>query len=597
MSYLVLARKWRPLTFDQMVGQEFVSRTLKNAVRSGRVAHAFLFTGCRGVGKTSAARILAKCLNCDQGPTPEPCNQCSSCTEITEGRSLEVYEIDGASNTSVDDVRELRENIRYMPRPGKRRIYIVDEVHMLSKSAFNALLKTLEEPPEHVVFIFATTEAHKVPETIQSRCQRFDFRRIPGPRLLERLREMTAKEEIRIGDNALGAIAKAADGSMRDAQSLLDQVISFCGASVEDQAVMEILGVAAPALFFQISGSVLDQNPAGCLEALDQIHRQGYDLGQFYRDLVEHFRNLLLARVLPNPEKVLETTAAEIEDLKQHAGKARQEDLQRLLNLLLKAERDVLQSSFPRIGLETTLVRMAHTARLEPLEEILRKLNALESTGVGGGTIKPGPASGPAPAKPGLRPAGSGPAVLPPVRPEDPPASLKAVPGRKPPEPNPPPARRTGTPAAPPAPAAAWENKDRVGAFLEAVRRERSGLASLLEDVQGWEVTRDSITAHCEEGSFLYEKLRQQDVRELLTRIGRECFSPTSMFRVRPLEEQAAPSGEGAAADPEQAVTPRPGDAPDLDRVRGNPAVKDALDLFHGTITEVKLFDEKKEGD
>ena len=189
MSYLVLARKWRPRTFDKMVGQEFISRTLKNAVRTDHVAHAFLFSGSRGVGKTSAARILAKCLNCDKGPTPEPCNDCSSCREIDEGRSLDVYEIDGASNTSVDDIRELRENIKYLPRPGKRRVYIIDEVHMLSKSAFNALLKTLEEPPEHVVFIFATTEPHKVPATIQSRCQRFDFRRIPRAKILERLQE------------------------------------------------------------------------------------------------------------------------------------------------------------------------------------------------------------------------------------------------------------------------------------------------------------------------------------------------------------------------------------------------------------------------
>jgi len=277
MSYLVLARKWRPRTFDKMVGQEFISRTLKNAVQTDHVAHAFLFSGSRGVGKTSAARILAKCLNCDKGPTPEPCNDCSSCREIDDGRSLDVYEIDGASNTSVDDIRELRENIKYLPRPGKRRVYIIDEVHMLSKSAFNALLKTLEEPPEHVVFIFATTEPHKVPETIQSRCQRFDFRRIPRAKILERLQVMAQEEGYEIDERALSAVAKAADGSMRDAQSLLDQIISYCGPSVPGEAVAEILGIAG------VEGngqSELVRSLVGLLPSTGTVLLDGKDVAQ-----------------------------------------------------------------------------------------------------------------------------------------------------------------------------------------------------------------------------------------------------------------------------------------------------------------------------
>jgi len=620
MSYLVLARKWRPLTFDQMVGQEFVSRTLKNAVQTGRVAHAFLFTGSRGVGKTSAARILAKCLNCDHGPTAEPCNQCGSCVEITEGRSLEVYEIDGASNTSVDDVRELRDNIRYMPRQGKRRIYIIDEVHMLSKSAFNALLKTLEEPPEHVVFIFATTEPHKVPETIQSRCQRFDFRRIPRPTLLQRLGEMTVKEGIRISDNALGAIAKAADGSMRDAQSLLDQIISFCGTSVQDEMVMEILGVAGPVLFLKVSGSVLQQDPGGCLEALDEIYRQGYDVAQFYRDLVEHFRNLLLVRVLPSPEKVLEMAEAEIQDLKKHVAESSQEDLQRLLNLLLKAEADVLRSSFPRIGLETTLVRMAQTARLQPLSRILEKIEALEAAGLRGRAPGLGAVSGPtAPS----RPAGSPPVVAPgpqaPAleKPREPPSSLKPVPGRTTPEPRPPfnrespSAREVSLPRGAPQPREAptpprnptaagvvWEGTAQAGsAFLDAVRKERGGLATLLEDVSVWDFSREFITAYCEQGCFLYEKLRQPEAMELLTRIGRECFSSTARFRVRPLGERpGSPPGDAAPDQPPGKQTPGTGKSAAMDEMRGNPAVQDALDLFHGTITEVKPSRDKEKG-
>ena len=237
MSYLVLARKWRPQTFADLVGQEHVSRTLANAIQAGRVHHAFLFTGARGVGKTSAARIFAKALNCETGPTATPCNVCPSCKEITAGQSVDVFEIDGASNTGVDDVRELRENIRYLPSRSRFKIIIIDEVHMLSINAFNALLKTLEEPPDHAKFIFATTEPHKIPVTILSRCQRFDFRKIALPRVTARLREIVDAEGIRISDRALGLVARRGEGSMRDSLSTLDQVIAFCGDEVADDDV------------------------------------------------------------------------------------------------------------------------------------------------------------------------------------------------------------------------------------------------------------------------------------------------------------------------------------------------------------------------
>src|SRR5512140_1005150 len=237
LSYLVLARKWRPQTFRDLIGQEHVSQTLKNAIDSGRVAHAFLFTGGRGVGKTSAARILAKALNCEQGPAPEPCNACSACEEITAGNSVDVFEIDGASNTSVDDIRDLRETVKYLPSRCRYKIFIIDEVHMLSTSTFNALLKTLEEPPPHVKFIFATTEPHKVPITILSRCQRFDFKRIALPRIVARLRYIVDQEKVSVSDEALAVVARKGDGSMRDALSTLDQVLAFCGESVADADV------------------------------------------------------------------------------------------------------------------------------------------------------------------------------------------------------------------------------------------------------------------------------------------------------------------------------------------------------------------------
>jgi len=586
-----------------MVGQEFISRTLKNAIVTGRVAHAFLFTGCRGVGKTSAARILAKCLNCDQGPSPEPCNACTSCQEITEGRSMEVYEIDGASNTSVDDVRELRENVRYMPRQGKRRIYIIDEVHMLSRSAFNALLKTLEEPPEHVIFIFATTEPHKVPETIQSRCQRYDFRRIPRPKLLHRLKEMTESEQVGISDSSLAGIAKAADGSMRDAQSLLDQVISFCGTSVTDEAVMEILGVAGPSLLFRISEAVLNQDAGACIEALDEVYQQGYDASQFYRDLVEHFRNLLVARLLSDPARVLDVADHEMEDLKKQVGKASREDLQRLLSILLKAEGDILRSSFPRMGLEVTLVRMANTARLEPLEKILEKIAALEQNR--GESSSPGgpPANRTGPSGRAKQPEASGQPASTRIREDEPsgPLGTAAPEMRTPSQEEPPPPDSGPREEAPPRPGpgtssgSQWGAMDASRGFVEAVRGERESLAVLLEDVKKWEVGPNAVKAYCEEDTFLYSRLGQPTVRDLLSRIAREQFDSPAGFQLKTLDAGESTPENGVSAGAKGDEIPAGNVPPLADEMRKSPAVKEALDLFHGTITKVKLLEEEKE--
>lgn len=613
MSYLVLARKWRPLTFDQMVGQEFIARTLRNAIESGRVAHAFLFTGPRGVGKTSAARILAKSLNCEQGPTPEPCNRCGYCLEIMESRSLDVYEIDGASNTSVDDVRELRENVRYLPRPGKKRIYIIDEVHMLSKSAFNALLKTLEEPPEHVVFIFATTEPQKVPETIQSRCQRFDFRRIPVSRIGERLREISAAEGIEAGEAALAWIAKAADGSMRDALSLLDQMISYCGRKIPDEAVRELLGMVDREVFFRISDAVLGQNPAGCIEALDEIYRAGCDLVPFYQDLVEHFRNLLVASLLEDPGPFLQMGHGEAEDFKKQASKSSPEDLRRLLSLLIRAEKDVLRSSLPRIGLEATLVKMAHLANLEPLPELLdRVLKLEERSGV------PPPRGGPAFTT--AKGAGSGsrqkPAASGTKAPQTPGKASSALsePGL-PPEVRPSPAEPAGNTASKAGNSTQFVaststppplGKDQaIRAILEAVSQKRAGLAAQMEAVEHWEVTPSRVTALCPNGSFLYEKLRQPDVRQWLDGVVKQCVGPSVSFEVRTLN-QALPeparlvSGQsdlpGIARVPGSQGSSEPVKFPTQEEALNSPGVRNVQELFRGKIREIKLLTPDKEG-
>ncbi|MDZ7261147.1 MAG: DNA polymerase III subunit gamma/tau, partial [candidate division KSB1 bacterium] len=296
MSYLVLARKWRPLKFDEVVGQKHVIVTLENAIKSNRLANAYLFSGPRGVGKTTVARILAKAINCEQGPTVTPCNKCASCNEITESRSLDVFEIDGASNRGIDEVRNLRENLRYAPHKGKHKIYIIDEVHMLTTEAFNALLKTLEEPPPNVLFIFATTEPHKVPATILSRCQRFSFKRIPLSEIIQQLKTICQAEHIEIDEESLHLIAKKADGSMRDGQSILDQAVSFCGAKIQVQQVAELLGVIEQELFFELSDLIKRKDVKGGLALAERIFYEGYDVNEFLIGAAEHFRNLLVIK-------------------------------------------------------------------------------------------------------------------------------------------------------------------------------------------------------------------------------------------------------------------------------------------------------------
>src|SRR5437867_7982817 len=292
MTYQVLARRLRPQRFADVVGQEHVTRTLQAAIRADRVAHAFLFTGPRGVGKTTTARLLAKALNCDEGPTPEPCGQCSNCREIAEGNAFDVLEIDGASHTQVDKMRDLMETVAHRPIKSRFKIYIIDEVHMLSQHSFNALLKTLEEPPSHVKFIFATTDPHKVLATVVSRCQRYDLRRIGLGELRAHLRRTVDAEKIAIDDDALALIAREAEGSLRDAQSLLEQVLAVDTKKVDEAAVREVLGAVDRRLVIAVAEAVLAGDPGGCLRRLAELHAHGYDAQRFCRDLLDHFRNL-----------------------------------------------------------------------------------------------------------------------------------------------------------------------------------------------------------------------------------------------------------------------------------------------------------------
>lgn len=380
-SYLVLARKYRPTTFTEVVGQDHVITTLKNAILSGRVAHAFLFCGVRGVGKTTVARVLAKSLNCT-GRTSvdaDPCCVCTSCKEITAGYSVDVREIDGASHTSVDNIRDINENIKYPPVSSNYKIIIIDEVHMISMNAFNALLKTLEEPPPHAKFIFATTESHKVPATINSRCQRFNFRTISVKDISLGMANILGKEEIQSSPEALDMIAREAQGSFRDALSLLDQVIAFADGGIEVATVQSILGIGSREIFFHILEAMINRKPSAALEALHQVFDQGYDPEQFTLDLIRFLRNLILVSHDTNDDHLLDmidVTESELDSLRKMVGTTTPEDLSNLFSILLKSEAEIKKSSIPVVALEMTIIKMCMAPRLVDLSSLLNKINS-----------------------------------------------------------------------------------------------------------------------------------------------------------------------------------------------------------------------------
>jgi len=387
LSYLVLARKWRPQSFDEVVGQDSLTQTLKNAISMNRVPHALLFCGPRGVGKTTMARILAKALNCDKGPTPGPCEQCSSCKQIMAGNAMDVLEIDGASNTGVDDVRQLRESVQYRPSSSRYRIYIIDEVHMLSKNAFNALLKTLEEPPDHVFFIFATTEPYKVPQTIQSRCQRFDFRRIPVQAAILRLKTIAKAEEITVSDKGLRLLARQADGSMRDAISLLDQAVSFSGKEISDEGLTTMLATVDRRRLFELSDALVRGNPQKALEALDAVYRHGYDLKQFHKELIDHMRDLMVVKFVEDSSGLVELSDDEAAEMKKQAAQATEESLSLIFEFLLRAEEKLARSEYPKVVLEFSLVKAASVKPMLKVEELIARLEELKKELGSGGKI------------------------------------------------------------------------------------------------------------------------------------------------------------------------------------------------------------------
>lgn len=566
MSYLVLARKHRPQTFDQIVGQEHIVRTLQNAIATERLHHAFLFTGARGVGKTTTARVLARALDCE-GP--------------------DLFEIDAASNTGVDNVRELRDNVRYMPSRGTYKIYLIDEVHMLSQAAFNALLKTLEEPPAHVKFIFATTEPQKVPVTILSRCQRFDFRRVSVARLVEHLTGILQSEGIAVSPDALTSIAREAQGSVRDALSLLDHVLSFAGPNsgvLEAAEVSEALGVVDRETLFRLCDAVLERRGDRILETVAEVDARGHDLGDVAELVVEHLRDLMVVKVVDAPgESLLDRSPGEIESLRGQASKRERADLHRLFRLAVGVAEDVARASQPRVSLEMGLLRLLEVEPTHGLSELLLRLERLAQGADGdGGASVAGPDSGAEEGRPRRR---SPPALSPVVSPPAPVvASSQASSPARP--------RNESSAASPPATGenskAEATSPDAMQGWRQVVadiHRERPALASVLEHGQVVDFGPEGVELAFPPDTFYWEQARDTDHQALLTRSLTTHFGAPVPLKVRKHaaaeahQSSLVAMGEQRRREWEEALH---------SEATAHPMVRTALEVLEAEVEEVQ---------
>jgi len=556
MSYLVLARKWRPQHFEDLIGQEHVSQTLKNAITADRVHHAFLFTGARGVGKTSAARIFAKALNCQEGPTTTPCGVCPSCVEITASQGIDVFEIDGASNTGVDDIRELRENIRYLPSQSRYKIFIIDEVHMLSINAFNALLKTLEEPPDHAKFIFATTEPHKIPITILSRCQRFDFRKIDLHQVQGRLRYIVEQEGVQISDIGLAMIARSGGGSMRDALSTLDQVIAFCGSEVGEDSLQGLLGLVSRRILLDTIEAILERDARQVLALVQKIDEHGHSFRQFCQQLVELVRAVVILKVTEQPGTLLDFSEAELQELRTLAAPAGLDEAQRLLSMLIRTEAELATSNYPRLTLEMALVKLASLPTGTDVATLVRQLRSLERRLAGGGEP--------------MSPAGSSP----PPRP--------AVPDSPPPPPEEEPA---GKKSEAPSSVAVTGEKSWAGLVDFVKVRRRPRIASLLEQssLLLLELPRLRIGLPAK-----YYGLADAEMRQLIEDLATEYFSSAVRVEVEKVEnhQSAPPSLHEVRLQEETGRRKKL-----QEKAEEHPMIKTALEIFGGQIEEIRPID------
>ncbi len=569
MAYEVIARKYRPQQFAEVVGQEHVTRTLANAIVAGRVAHAYLFVGPRGIGKTSIARIFAKALNCAGGPRVEPCDHCDSCQEIIAGRSMDVLEIDGASNNGVEQVRDLRDNARYLPTRGPYKIFIIDEVHMLSIAAFNALLKTLEEPPPHVKFILATTEPQKVPATIASRCQRFDLRRIATRDITRHLADIAKKEGVAISEDALLAIARGAEGGLRDAESALDQLIAFCSGPIEEDDVLAIFGLVSRRILDELCGAVLAGDMARILGAVDELDRNGKDLSRLLMELIDWFRNLLVMQCGAEAEKTLDATETQREALRPFVGRVERDRLLRIMETLIEADVQIRHALSRRVLLETTLFQCARAATTVTLAELLRELNRLKA-GLAEGKVAASPTSS------NIRPdamVGNGDG--------EPAPTAKTALAAEAVAPRPPLTPATPTPFDQVWRAASERAITAVPTIRPHLARARLVAVSDHEAHVVFDAGAKEALHVCE--APLCRKAIQNGIRHALGRSVQVRLDLGETAATAPSEKK----GPAESPAPER---PRSGNREDdmRRRILEDPAVRNALEMFDGTITEIR---------
>jgi len=584
MSYQVLARKFRPGSFDEVTGQEPIVRTLRNAIEGSRLAHAYLFSGVRGVGKTTLARILAKCLNCRASDTPvaDPCGKCESCLEISESGSLDVHEIDGASNRGIDDVRELRETSRYQPSRDRYRVFIIDEVHMLTREAFNALLKTLEEPPPHVVFIFATTEYQKVPDTIISRCQHFEFRRIPRTVLAQTLSSVAKREKVKLGDRAADLLARSASGSLRDALGFLDQAIAYCGDEITDEGLRETLGVIGLEVVDSFFDAVTTNDAAAAVRLVDDLAKSGHDLGHFCRELVERARELLLLRSSSEAAAVLDLSEDEAAEARKRAAAFSVEDLLRISAALTDLEARLRWSPHPRFSLEMAAIQLTQTGRLEPIGELVARMEAL----AGGATPAPRPAgsSGSEPRGGRGRASSGGSGSAPQRSAKSPAPAAESASG---PEPS------TTEKAAQPEPTAAAAPTSVVPADSkeEEIRRrissKRSALASYLEHAGVMRLEGERLVIRFPTRFALFKNgLARSDNRQIVEEAAQEATGHPVTLDVG-ISEETDPGMETITQEENRKTRH---DAL-MSRALEEPAVRSFMETFRGTVVRIEEND------
>ncbi|MDQ7842797.1 MAG: DNA polymerase III subunit gamma/tau [Armatimonadota bacterium] len=584
MSHLSFYRKWRPQTFEEVIGQERVTRTLQNAIRTGRVVHAYLFAGHRGTGKTTTARILAKALNCLQGPTPTPDNTCPNCQAIAGGYSVDVIEIDAASNRGIEEIRELRDRIRLAPTEGRKKVYIIDEAHMLTPEAANALLKTLEEPPEHAVLVLVTTEPHRLPATILSRCQRFDFRRVSQKEIIARLRHIAATEGFAIDDPALALIVAAADGSVRDAESILDQLAAFAQGPITAADVQALLGLLPEDVSLRLADAIVAHDAPAALELVGQVINEGKDVRQVLRTLLDHFRDLLVLRTGGRGE-VLDTTEGRLQALQAQAGRIDLPEILRALNVLSAADAEARWSPQPRLALEVALIRLCRPEMDPTLEGLRTRLYALEERlGTAPGTPPPArqtPATPPLPL-PEREPAAEQPsraAERPSRAPRRPPsegpqnAATAPPPAAAPASVGAAVASPPGVAPEPPVPAVGIEDVRRSWArILEEVKRTKMFCHALLIEGVPLAVEDDHLVIGLRQGyNFHRDNLHRPENRSVVEGAVERVLRHHLRLRCTVLDDAAPPAPTGPA------IT-----------VQSDPLVARAVELFGGHVVEIK---------